>query len=263
MPAPSGAFTFLVRAALENGEAGPASGMHLLCLDEFNLAQPEHYLSNVVQAISRPEADRSLAMFDPSSLRPDDPLLHFSRLPLARNVLICGTMNDDETVRPLSARLLDRFNVVECPASRTLQALPASIPDPMPADGARVRRSDIRRWSRAGSAPPPITIDVLAEIQPILADIGCPLTPRRQQAMHAFVAGASPLVDPIVALDMQIRQRVVPQIRGLFQPGAVDRVESLAETLGRIPGLERSTELVRTMAERERAMSVDLFAPDD
>ena len=53
-----------------------------------------------------------------------------------------------------------------------------------------------------------------------LAPLGCPLNPRRFNAIRKFVGSAPPDVcKPEQALDLQIAQRMLPQVRNLFRPG--------------------------------------------
>ena len=101
---------------------GEDSGLYLVCLDEMNLAQVEHYFSGFMQELSRAPNEREIPIFDPSCLAPDDPFYKWSRLPLKQNLRFIGTVNFDETTKQISHRMLDRSNLIKLEAE-TLQSL--------------------------------------------------------------------------------------------------------------------------------------------
>ena len=123
VPAAGGVFTFLARAASEDREAGSSSAMHVLWLDEIDLARPEHYISNVMQALAQTPPHRTISIFDPTIFRLGDSTAHFASLPRGPNLVFVGTMKLDETVTTLSPRFLDRANVIEILAPRQVPAL--------------------------------------------------------------------------------------------------------------------------------------------
>ena len=94
--------------------------MAIVLLDEMNLAHVEHYFADF---LSKLETRRSLpesnvleiyvnlgASFKPYGL------------PLKRNVLWCGTMNQDETTKSLSDKVLDRGIIINFPRPRELKS---------------------------------------------------------------------------------------------------------------------------------------------
>lgn len=105
------AFTgFLIEAerAWRNGDCRP----RLAILEEFNLSQPEHWLSDFLVASQFPadqEALRTIPLGG-NGMRGDS-TRHSVYLPPA--VRIVATVNNDHTTRPLSPRVLDRAAVVE------------------------------------------------------------------------------------------------------------------------------------------------------
>jgi hypothetical protein len=68
-------------------------------------------------------------------------------------------------------------------------------------------------------------------MQEPLAVLGSPLTPRRYQAIAKFVASAKELCSPDEAFDIQLRQRVFTQLRGLFRPEARKALKQLQKIL--------------------------------
>lgn len=93
--------------------------MTLILLDEMNLANVELYFSDF---LSKLETRRGLSDKNVPTLgvkigaKMDD-----WQLPLGRNVLWCGTMNQDETTKTLSDKVLDRGIVISFPSPKILE----------------------------------------------------------------------------------------------------------------------------------------------
>jgi hypothetical protein len=225
-PSASGLFARLAQAALEAESKGLASGLHLICLEEMNLAQVEHYFSAFIQALSRDPSRREVSVFDPSALSRDDPLRRWTKLPLRENVRFCGTVNFDETTRRISQRVLDRSDLIQLRSEYLTDADRVATASGVSGNGPSIRVSDLKAWSvyRPLSQQAATLFEAM---QPALAALGCPLTPRRQSAIAGFLASAEKVCTSTEALDMQIMQRVLPQIRSVFRPGAKQALEAL------------------------------------
>lgn len=97
-----------------------ANNMAIVLLDEMNLAHVEHYFADF---LSKLETRRSL----PESSVPEI-FVNLGAgvkpygLPLKRNILWCGTMNQDETTKSLSDKVLDRGIVINFPRPRELKS---------------------------------------------------------------------------------------------------------------------------------------------
>ena len=79
-----------------------------ICLDEMNLAQPEHYFADVLSSM---EAGSEIRLHS-GGLDASVP----GSIPWPENLFITGTVNMDETTRPLSSKVLDRANVLDMSA---------------------------------------------------------------------------------------------------------------------------------------------------
>lgn len=94
--------------------------MSIVLLDEMNLAHVEHYFADF---LSKLESRRG-------SSRDDLPSVEVKlgagvppyRLPLARTIMWTGTMNQDETTKSLSDKVLDRGLVINFPRPKTLRS---------------------------------------------------------------------------------------------------------------------------------------------
>ena len=98
----------------------PSECMSLILLDEMNLAHVEHYFSDF---LSKLEERRSLGKKEPpkieiklgSGLEPYE-------LKMYRNLLWTGTMNQDETTKSLSDKVLDRGVIINFPRPKKLES---------------------------------------------------------------------------------------------------------------------------------------------
>ena len=96
--------------------------MSIILLDEMNLAHVEHYFA---EFLSKLEARRGLILDDVPAINVNlgagcEPY----KLYLRRNVLWVGTMNQDETTKTLSDKVLDRGITITFPTPKTLESRP-------------------------------------------------------------------------------------------------------------------------------------------
>ena len=245
LPSASGLFTHLVWAAIEDERKGADSGIYTVCLDELNLAQPEHYFSGLLQALSRPLGDRIVSVFDATSVAPSDPTQRWARIPVGTNVRFVGTVNFDETTRPLSQRFLDRTNVIELDAGELTALGSRASTDIGRPDGPMITSGALAEWIKEQPLIPQ-AVQLLSDMQVPLAKLGCPLTPRRQIAISRFLSSTPPeLCSTLEALDLQIALRVLPQIKALFTSDAERALDELTEVLeGHAGRFERSMRLI-------------------
>jgi hypothetical protein len=96
--------------------------MCLILLDEMNLAHPELYFA---EFLSKLELRRGKTGVDvpclPVRIGAGKPEY---KLPLGRNVLWTGTMNQDETTKSLSDKVLDRSIIIHFPRPDNLKSRP-------------------------------------------------------------------------------------------------------------------------------------------
>jgi hypothetical protein len=183
------AFTrFLLQAAADPQLA------YYVCLDELNLARPEYYLAPILSAMETIEGLIDLGL--PAAEAPlagggsiGSPM----RLPV--NLRIIGTVNVDESTFALSDKLLDRANLIEL-TDVDLAAYRASYSGPV----------DPEVWA------------MITAVQPVAAEAGHPFGYRAIGEMLRFVEQARGTLAPRAALDLQIKQKVLPRLRGEDAP---------------------------------------------
>lgn len=217
-PAESGLYAKLICAQEEQRARGPDSLMYVICLDEMNLAQVEHYFSGFLNALERVSGQREIPCFSSEMVRPDDPFASWPVLNLPPSIRFIGTVNFDETTRQLSQRVLDRCNLIRLAPTYSLDADP---PRKLVAQGPAVTQGHLSGWVKESAGLDPSHGKLLDDLREPLEKMGCPLNPRRYHAIRRVLSNVPAFVcSADEALDLQIAQRILPQVRNLFRPGA-------------------------------------------
>lgn len=120
---------FLHRAA-EAWRAGDRSPW-LVVFDEFNLSQPEHWLTDVLSLGQAQEDAQRRIHLGGAGFEPQGGGAPVRDVLLSRAVHIVATINNDHTVMPLSPRVLDRAAVIELELTPkdALQRARCTVPD--------------------------------------------------------------------------------------------------------------------------------------
>lgn len=263
IPSASGMVHSLISAYDSYRASEDFANVFVVSFEEINLAQPEYYLGDILQAVSRAKGGRKINLFDSDVIRGDDPYFPYARLEVAPNLIIVGTMNDDETTRKLSKRFLDRCNMISF-ATHDL-FLPYGREDDTgmleattgvkSAGGRPVLQVDRLNWTQSNVVPP-LVVEVLEMIQPELNILGCGLTQRRQSAIAKFVANApASLCSVEKAIDLQLCQRVLPQIRNVFNPRAVEALYNLIRKVQGITSYGKAIRALEHIASEESVIT--------
>ena len=204
-----------------------------LCLDEMNLARPEHYLAELLSKMEVPggkvtfHTDGVEAGFPPEVTYPP-------------NLVIIGTVNLDETTLPISAKILDRsaYLVVE---AHDLRAFLDTLPETQAVPG----------WIPK----------LLVDLDGSLDDAGQGLGYRVAQRLLRWASlGADAGHEPEEALDWAFAAQVVPRLR--FTRSDPAHLEVLEAVIGRLKaakgGFNRSTALLDRMLTELRRQDFTL-----
>jgi hypothetical protein len=203
---PTAFLRFMLQAAADPQQP------YYLCLDELNLARPEYYLAPILSAMET--ADGLIDLGAPTAETPlvgGGALRNPMRLPV--NLRITGTVNVDESTFALSDKLLDRANVIEL----TDVDLPGF------------------RASYGAPVDEPIWQTIL-RLYAIVAAAGHPFGYRTIGEMLRYVEQSRGAMAPAQALDLQIKQKVLPRLRGEDAPRLR---RALVELLSLALGLEQ------------------------
>jgi len=104
----------------QEGYPGLEDAICLILLDEMNLAHPEQYFANFLSKLElrRGKKGADVPYLD---VKIGVGMNHY-QLPLGRNVLWTGTMNQDETTKSLSDKVLDRSIIIHFPRPTKLKS---------------------------------------------------------------------------------------------------------------------------------------------
>ncbi len=110
--AETGVADFLRKAAEDSvAKDKDPKGLWLACLEEINLARPEHYFSDFLQRVSLDDSERGENPIVFRGLSGDE--VKKGTFKLVPSVRFVGTCNFDETTQNFSARFLDRCHYIE------------------------------------------------------------------------------------------------------------------------------------------------------
>ncbi|HEU5099868.1 MAG TPA: AAA family ATPase [Roseiflexaceae bacterium] len=191
---------------LQRAGADPATPF-FVCLDEMNLARPEYYLAPILSALETEDHLIDLGVPGESVEAVGGEVIQNPfRLPL--NVRITGTVNVDESTHTLSDKLLDRANVIEL-TDVDLEAFRQSYREPV----------DQAAWP------------IITQVHAIVTRAGQPFGYRATAEMLRYIERARGVMPPTQALDQQIKQKILPKLRGDDTPRLRRALAALLELL--------------------------------
>jgi len=99
--------------------------------------------------------------------------------------------------------------------------------------GTPVTLRDYTSWSVTGSELIEAELaEIIDKLREPLAVLGSSLNPRKLNGIRRFMASCPPeFFKPVQALDVQIAQRLLPQARNLFRPGAREALKEIVGVL--------------------------------
>ncbi|NNB92433.1 hypothetical protein HJC10_00025 [Corallococcus exiguus] len=213
----------------ETYKHGLSDRLLLVLLDEMNLAHVEQYFSDLLSRLEQRRGESRDVTLDidlgagmpPYALR------------LGRNVLWVGTMNEDETTKALSDKVIDRSNLLYFPRPRELHSRTEVT---LGAESPLLAESAWREWLQLRS---PFTSDEvrpfkegLQEINSRLEYVGRALGHRVWQSVEYYMANHPEVIDARARQDADALQRtlrrayedqlvlkVMPKLRGIETTG--------------------------------------------
>ena len=218
--------------------------MTMILLDEMNLANIELYFA---EFLSKLETRRGLK----DTAVPKLPVKVGSKmkdweLPLGRNVLWTGTMNNDETTKALSDKVLDRGIVINFPRPDTLYS---SKNKQLEGKAPLLLRANWEAWKKPYPFKKEEIVPYKVRVQDINKQLGLTgraIGHRVWQSIESYMSFYPDVISATgdkerqMAMDMafedQIVQKVMPKLRGLETRGeqgkALDKIKGLIpETL--------------------------------
>lgn len=223
---------------VRNCERSP-DHMFFVLLDEMNLAPVEQYLAEMLSAMEEARSggsDVSLRLY-PRGSEPKNASEWSSELRYPENLFVIGTINIDETTRPLSDRVIDRANVLQLSLAVSDRHHQPAGPVGRPWS---VPYSEWRAICR--TEPSDDHHDFLVSITEILGRAGIGIGIRAHVELERFVANTVGILPAEAALDWGIVQRVLPKVRG-FKGPLTDTLTELHEELSSV-GAQRASAVV-------------------
>jgi len=222
------------------------TGMLLVLLDEMNLARVEYYFSELLSKLEMRDKSR---IGDPTARQISEIEIEMGSLESAEkprrlfvgfNVLFAGTMNEDETTQALSAKVVDRANVLRFGKPRKTRGEAVTEQPERPADF--ITHDDWSSW--CGGALKDDEQERLegycTRMNQALASIYRPFGHRVHQAIQAYIANY-PKLDANWfdhALSDQLEQKIIPKLAGVSEdtemkaPEALEELQHVIEELG-------------------------------
>ncbi len=214
--------------------------LHFVLLDEMNLAPVEQYLAEWLSALEEARSGSEevrLRLYSPD-LKPKNRDDWSPQMVLPANLVIVGTVNVDETTRPLSERVLDRANVLLLNVKISNSHHESNGSPPPPWHVGMTEWTDV-----CATEPSDVHHGFLVEVADILRESNIGVGLRAHLELERFVANAEQILDPVTALDWGIVQRIIPKIRG-FKGHLVSTLGELLEEFDAV-GAEQSASIIR------------------
>jgi hypothetical protein len=217
----------------------------MVLLDEMNLAHPELYFA---EFLSKLELRRGIEGSEVPSLpvKIGAGMLPYM-LPLGRNVLWTGTMNQDETTKSLSDKVLDRSIVIHFPRPTELKRRLKLTPLNDKNRGPLLHKTAWQKWLVQGSK---FTEEEIAPFKKFIEDMnaalgvaGRAIGHRVWQSIEYYMANypdvrAAKATDDKkeamhLAFEDQLVQKVMPKLRGIDTRGK-SRTDCLDKIRGQL-----------------------------
>ena len=245
---------FLAQAATERSEEYPmgmSDVMNMILLDEMNLAHVELYFADFLSKLeSRRSEDKKLPTVDVKLGAGISPY----ELPLSRNLLWVGTMNQDETTKTLSDKVLDRGNVLFFPRPKKLVSRGKLTP--LPEGKAHFTKDTWESWCNREIILTKDEIapykEIIEKINDSLANVGRALGHRVWQSIEYYMNNYPTICELLdgqeedhsgidknklkeqmkIAFEDTVVQKVMPKLRGIETVGesktrCLDRIREL------------------------------------
>ena len=222
------------RTKVELNKIAADSPMMMAILDEMNLARVEYYFSEFLSKLELRGSDYAKSVIEVgSNLNP-------RRFYVGSNVLIVGTMNDDESTYALSDKVLDRANVLHF-------GKPGSFDNDAPNEGEvspiKVDFKLFHQWRNSKNFKHLSNEDKeqlnhkIEELNEALNQVGKPFGHRVNNSIKSYlqayplVTDADPMTTVKQALADQVEMKIIPKLAGLEQN---DHSNDCLNLLGRV-----------------------------
>ena len=221
-----------VEGAGQETYPGLNTAMSIVLLDEMNLAHPELYFAEFLSKLELRRGKEDVPSLNVKLGAGVDPY----ELPLGRNVLWAGTMNQDETTKSLSDKVLDRSIIIHFPRPKSLASRGTSDNIYDKNEVHKLHRKQWEDWVKKGShfndEPGHQRIkpykDFLEKINEAMSHAGRAVGHRVWQSVESYLSNHPDVQECIrkndkdklaeamhSAFEDQLAQKVMPKLRGI------------------------------------------------
>jgi hypothetical protein len=193
--------------------------LYFVCLDEMSLSRVENYFAQLLSAME--SVDSQVYLHGTKrSIETDDGRLVPGNFKMPNNLMITGTIDIDRASYPLSPNLIDRTNTIEFHDVDLLRQEKMHKHDLELGLDVEILKRFRRSLNRDEEDR---VVNSLAEINGKTIKYNIPVTYRMRQEILEYVANARGLYDDDrrenlgIALDLQVKQRVLTRIAGTSQ----------------------------------------------
>lgn len=209
----------------------------MILLDEMNLAHPELYFAEFLSKLESRRGKQKLNVLPDLDVKIGAGMKPY-KLPLGRNVLWTGTMNQDETTKSLSDKVLDRSIIIHFPRPTELKRrLELKALDNKNRRPQLIHRKDFFKWFSKESPFSDKQIkpykEFIEKINDSLSVAGRAIGHRVWQSVEYYMANYPDVRVAIskggdesdlqkamhIAFEDQLVQKVMPKLRGIDTRG--------------------------------------------
>lgn len=223
--------------------------LYFICLDEMNLAHVEYYFAPFLSALEGDrEEERIITLLSKrfyqrlldQGKQVDVP----AQLTLPSNLLFTGTINVDETTKSISDKVIDRANTIEF-FTVDLDKIPSkrSTPEPLHVSAEEWLRYRVDERDTSYRQKIVAINDVLST-----GKIGFGY--RVVHEIEMYLANSRGLLDLDTAFDLQVKQRILPRVRGTESiKGVLDALSTLLQSYQLPKSVDRLQEMNDRLTE--------------
>ena len=198
-------------------------------LDEMNLARVEYYFSEFNSKLWLDEEAREIELFEGLS-NYDGTVSEYiknNKIKIPDNVFFIGTINEDDSVSPISDKIFDRAQVIEfmqLPSSETVGDL-----DKAPQDDREDKYTSFKSFNNIKSKEErEFNIDIIDKVNESTKEkfnkvIGYRSIGQVKEYVKYYKAAGGNIID---AIDMQLVSKFLPKLKYLYSD---DQIKSLQE----------------------------------
>ncbi|WP_042463145.1 McrB family protein [Neobacillus dielmonensis] len=203
--------------------------LHIICLDEMNLAKIEHYFSQFLSVLEMESGPRRVLRLYNEEL--ENRLYNSAQyppvIPIGDNVIFVGTVNLDESTYHFSDKVLDRANVISLSILPfgTLRTLTEEAQNAVEEKRNPVKRESITfdlydsfrnnsQEIQMNEQELSVLWEIHEELQKINKNLGVGPRVVRQIDMYLKNLPNTPIFTRQDAFDLQVVQRILTKVRG-------------------------------------------------